>query len=78
MGYILQIHRVIAVEGAHMLLLSHNKAAASYLIKLACQVSQDYCYFLDKKQVSAENHIEPTLFFKESTCLSEDIDNLSA
>lgn len=70
MNYLLQIYRVMAVEGGHMLLLSHNKAAATYLIRLASQVSQNYCYSLNRQIISAEKHIEPTLFFKESACFT--------
>ena len=77
MNYLLQIYRIIAVEGNHMLLLSYNQSAATYLIKLASQISQNYCYSLNKEFVSAEKHIEPTLFFKESACFTEDISNLT-
>ena len=64
MNYILRIHRVMTVEGSHLLLLSNNQRAVSYLIRLASQISQNYCYDLNKQVLSADKHVEPTLFFK--------------
>jgi hypothetical protein len=74
---LLKIHRVISVEGAHLLLMTHNRHAASYLIKLACQVSQNYCYALNHQPMTAEKHIEPTLYFKENVCFTESVENLN-
>ena len=76
MSYLLRIHRVMTVEGSHLLLLSHNQKTANYLIKLACQVSQSFCYDLNKEVLSVDKHIEPTLFFKENACFTENVANL--
>jgi len=66
----------MTVEGSHLLLLSHNQKTANYLIKLACQVSQSFCYDLNKEVLSVDKHIEPTLFFKENACFTENVANL--
>ena len=77
LGYLLKIYRIIAVEGSHLLLLAHNQTTATYLIKLACQVSQNYCYSLNQEPISVEKHIEPALFFKENVCFNETIEGMN-
>lgn len=69
---------MLAVEGAHLLLLSHNKSTADYLVRLACQIGQN-CYLpLNCSPVCPERHIEPALYLKENVCLSASLDQLSA
>lgn len=66
----------MAVEGAHIMLLGANPQTLTYLIQLTCQVAQ-HSFFSLRGIVTAEEHIEPTLYFKENSCLNCDVDDLS-
>lgn len=76
LSYLLRIYRVMAVEGTHLMLLGPNRQTLTYLIQLACQVGQN-TFFNISEAITAEKHIEQTLYFKENVCLSGDVDNLS-
>jgi hypothetical protein len=75
--HIIKIYRLISVEGAHLLLLAHNAATARYLIELACQVGQNDYFQLRGGLLSVERHIEPTLYYKDNVCFTEQIDRLT-
>lgn len=76
LNHLLRIYRVMAVEGGHMLLLGANNNTLTYLIHLTCQVAQNPFFSL-QQPLSAEQHIEPTLYYKENTCFNAEIDSLS-
>ena len=67
----------MSIESAHLLLITHNPATATYMIELACQVGQKDCYRLNRELVSVSKHIEPTLVYKDEICLTEKIEDLS-
>ena len=68
--YILQIYRIMANEGTHLILLTPNIQTAIYLIKMASQIGQNDWYKLGNEGISVQKHIEPALYYKDQICLS--------